>query len=97
MRRCTRTSRQIFEVFKLNVFHVPYFVDHAHHWRRQLFGAVRLLDSDGDVALHAAELFQEVDMEIGAAIFTVGNRLKSDALLKLHDGGNGGILRVAQL
>ncbi len=72
-------------------------VDDAHHRRRELLGAVGLPDGDRDVRLDAAELLEEVDVEIGAAEFAVGDRLQAGVLLHLHDLGDRAILDRAQL
>jgi hypothetical protein len=55
-----------------------------------------LLDRDGNVGLHAAELLQEVDVEIGAAELAVGDALQADVFLELDDLGNGVVFDGAQ-
>jgi hypothetical protein len=58
---------QVLEVGPLDVLGVAHLVDHADHGRREFLGAVRLADGDRHVGLHATELLEEVDVEVGAA------------------------------
>ena len=64
---------QVLEVGLLDVLHVAHLVDHADHRRRQFLRAVGLPHGDRDVGLHAAELLEEVDVEVGAAELAVGD------------------------
>jgi hypothetical protein len=41
-----------------------------------------LLDGDRDVGLHAAQLVEEVDVEVGAAELAVGDALEAHVLLE---------------
>jgi hypothetical protein len=61
-------------------FHVAHLVDHAHHRRGQLLGAVGADHGDRDVGLHAAQLLEKVDVEIGAAELAVGDALAGPRL-----------------
>ena len=79
---------EILEVGQLDVLDVAHLVDHAHHRRRELLGAVGLLDRDRDVGLHAAELLEEIDVEVGAAELAVGDALQADVFLELDDLGD---------
>src|SRR5262249_4217635 len=74
-----------------------HLVDDAHHGRRQLLGAVRALDHHRDVGLHAAQLLEEIDVEVGAAELAVGDRLQPDILLEPDDLGDRLVLDLAQL
>ena len=88
---------QVLEVGLLDVLGVAHLVDHADHRRGQFLGAVRLPDRDRDVGLDAAELLEEVDVEIGAAELAVGDALEADVLLELHDLGDRLVFDLAQL
>jgi hypothetical protein len=80
---------QVFEVGALDVLGMAHLVDHAHRRRRQFLGAVGLTDGDRDVGLHAAQLVQEIDVEVGAAELSVGDALQAHVLLELDDLGDG--------
>ena len=56
-----------------------------------------LLDRDRDVGLDAAELLEEVDVEVGAAELAVGDALEAHVLLELHDLGDRLVFDLAQL
>ena len=88
---------QVLEVGALDVLDVAHLVDHAHHRRRELLAAVGLPDRDRDVGLDAAELLEEVDVEVGAAELAVGDALEADVLLELDDLGDRLVLDFAQL
>ncbi len=76
---------------------MAHLVDHAHHGRGEFLGAVRLDDGDRHVGLDAAELLQEVDVEVGPAEFAVSDALQAHVLLELHDLGDGLVFHLAQL
>jgi hypothetical protein len=88
---------QVLEVGELDVLRVAHLVDDADHRRGQFLGAIGLSDGDRDVGLHAAELFQEVDVEVGAAELAVGDGLQPHVGLELHDLGDRAVLDLAQL
>ena len=50
-----------------------------------------------DVGLHAAQLRQEVDVEIGAAELAVGDAVQAHVFLELDDVGDGAVFHRAQL
>src|SRR4051812_1406322 len=68
----------------------------AHDRRRELLAPVGFHDDLRIVGLHAVELFEEVDVEIGAAEFTVRDRLHADLFLHAHHLGDRAILHRAQ-
>jgi hypothetical protein len=76
---------------------MPHFVDHSHHRRSQLLGAVGFEDGHRNVGLDAAELLQEIDVEVGAAELAVGDALQAHVFLELHDLGDGLVFHGAQL
>ena len=59
--------------------------------------AVGLPDRHRDVGLDAAELLEEVDVEVGAAELAVGDALQADVFLELDDLGDRVVLDRAQL
>jgi hypothetical protein len=93
----TDLAFEVLEVGELDVFDVAHLIDHAHHRWRQFHGAVGPLDSDRDVGLHPADLLQEIDVEIGAAEFAVGDAFKAHVFLEPHDFGDGLVFDFAQL
>jgi hypothetical protein len=86
-----------FEIGELDVLHMAHLVDHTHDRWSQLLGPVRLFDHHRNVRLDPAQLLKEVDVEIGAAEFAVGDRLQADILLELDDLGDCLVLDLAQL
>ena len=66
---------QVLEVGALDVLDVAHLVGDADHRRRQFLAAVGLADRHRDVGLDAAQLLEEVDVEVGAAELAVGDRL----------------------
>jgi hypothetical protein len=88
---------QVLEIGELDVLDVAHLVDHAHRGRRQFLGAVGLADGDRNVGLHAAELVEEVDVEIGAAELAVGDAFQADVFLEADDLGDGLVFDRAQL
>jgi hypothetical protein len=72
-------------------------VGDADHRRGQVGGAIGLQHRQRNVGDHAAELLEEVDVEIGAAELSVGNRLQAHVLLELDDLGNRLVFNRAQL
>ncbi|MCY1541485.1 hypothetical protein D9M68_771810 [compost metagenome] len=76
---------------------MAHLVEHAHRGRRQFLGAVGAADGDRDVGLHAAELVEEVDVEVGAAELAVGDALQADVFLEADDLGDGLVFDLAQL
>ena len=76
---------------------MAHFVDDAHHGGSQFLGAVGLLDGDRDVRLDAAELLQEVDVEVRAAELAIGDALQAHVFLELHDLGDRLVLHGTKL
>ena len=76
---------------------MPHLVDHAHHRRRELFRAVGAADRHHFARLHAAQLLEEIDVEVRAPKFAVGDGRKADVLLHLHDLGDRAVLDGAEL
>ena len=87
---------QELEVGALDVLHVPDTVDHAHHGRRELLRAVGAADRHHFARLDAAQLLQEIDMEVGPAELAVGDGRKADPLLHPHDFADRAVLDLAQ-
>src|SRR5690606_8836095 len=69
---------------------------HAYHGRLQLLGAVRVANELRQGRFDAVELVEEVDVEVRAAVFAVGDRLQADFLLEAHHFPNRAILDLAQ-
>jgi hypothetical protein len=65
--------------------------------RRELLAAVGPLDHDRKIGLDAADLLEEIDVEIGAAEFSVGDRLQAGLFLEFDDFGDRLVLDLAQL
>src|SRR5258708_37771730 len=67
--------------------------------RREIDISLLAVEVRGEPAarLHAVELLEEVDMEIGAAELAVGHRLEAKALLEAHDVADREVLDLAQL
>ena len=84
------------EVGELDVPGVSHLVDDAHHRRRQFFGAVGSADGHRHIGLHAAQLLQKVDVEVGAAELAVGDALQADIFLELDDLGDRLVFDFAQ-
>jgi hypothetical protein len=95
--RARGAGLQVLEVGELDVLHVPHLVDHAHHGRCELLAAVGPLDHHRDVGFHAADLLEEVDVEVGAAELAVGDRLQADVLLESDDLGDRPVFHLAQV
>jgi len=87
---------QVLEVGALDVLDVAHLVDHAHHRRRQLLRSVGLPDRDRDVGLDAAELREEVDVEVGAPELAVGDAVQADVFLEPDDLRDGVVLDGTQ-
>ena len=88
---------QVLEVGELDVLDVTHLVDDADRRRCELLGTVGLLHGDGDVGLDAAELLEEVEVEIGAPELAVGDGLQADVGLEAHDLVDRAVLDLAQL
>ena len=88
---------QVLEVGLLDVLDVADLVDDTHHRRRQLLAAVGLDDGHRDVGLDAAQLVEEIDVEVGAAELAVGDALQADVFLEPDDLGDRVVLDGAQL
>jgi hypothetical protein len=58
--------------------------------------AVGLPDRDRDVGLDAAELLEEIDVEVGAPELAVGDALQADVFLEPDDLGDRVVLDFAQ-
>ena len=70
----------------------------AHHRRCEVDVALRAVKADGDAALglDAFELLQEIDVEVGAPEFAVGDALEAEILLEADDVSDGGVFDGAQ-
>jgi hypothetical protein len=87
---------EVAEVVELHVAHVADLVDDADHRRREFLGAVGTAHQLRNVGTHAAELLEEVDVEIGSAELTVGDADQAEVLLEADDLGDRAILDRAQ-
>ena len=88
---------EVLVVGELYVLHMADLVDHPHCRRGEFLGAVGLDESDGYVGLHASELVEEINMEIGASEFAVGDAFEPHVLLEADDFGDGAVLHQPQL
>ena len=72
---------------------------HLHHRRLEVDFAFRAVKADVNAALRrdALELRQEVDMEIRAAIFAVGDAAQAQILLELDDAADRIVFDAPQL
>jgi len=61
------------EISELDVFDVTNLVDHLHGRRRQMLLAIGAHYGHRELRLHAAELLQEIQVEVLAAELTIGN------------------------
>ncbi len=89
--------RYVLEVGELDVLHVAHLVHNPHHRRRQFPGVVGTQHGHGNVRLDAAQLFEKVDVEVGAAKLAVRDALHTNVFLELHDLADGLVLDLAQL
>src|SRR5207253_8777271 len=71
----------------------------VRHRRCEVEFAGGALEMGGDAAarLHALKLLEEIDMEIRAPKFTVGDACQADVLLQAHDVANRFVFRRSQL
>ena len=86
------------EIRQLDRLDVAHRAGYVHHRRREIDVAGSAVEGDRDAALRfdALELLEEVDMEIGAPEFAVGDALQSEILLETNDVADRRILDLAQ-
>ncbi len=70
-----------------------------HDRRREIDVPCGTVKAHGDAAfcLHSLELLEEIDVEVRAPVFAVGNAGKTRVFLEANDIADGGILDLAQL
>ncbi len=82
LRRALRHRVQELEVAALDRLRVADLARDVHHRRREVDVAGVAVEADGDAALglHAVQLLEEVDVEVGAAELAVGDAVRGPDL-----------------
>src|SRR4029450_12066260 len=85
-----------FEIRALDIVRVAHLADHAHDRWRELLAAIRLDDDLRIVRLHAVELLEEIDVEVGAAAISTRDALHPTPFLPAVPFPVGQFLDLAQ-